>query len=76
MIKYVIIGVLAIITIGLPIIAIKYEAYHFNKGICRKCGKELEMFAIDSYGGRGYNCSCGYYTWVSYNTVDKNWRRR
>lgn len=76
MIKYIVIGVLAFIAIVLPVIAIKYEAYHFNKGVCRNCCKELNLFAVDSQGMRGYNCSCGYATWVSFDTVDKSWRRK
>ena len=43
------------------------EAKSFNKGVCRKCGNELEYFDKDSQGGRGYFCrKCGYYTWVSW----------
>ena len=41
-------------------------------GICPHCNNKLRNFDTDSQGGRGYKCNCGYYTWVSYNCVDKN----
>lgn len=31
---------------------------------------------MDSQGGRGYCChDCMYFTWVSYNCVDKNYNK-
>lgn len=54
--------------------AVSIERKGFNNGICPKCGKQLKFFDMDSHGGRGYCCrNCDYYTWVSYNCVDKNY---
>lgn len=51
------------------------ERKNFNNGMCPKCGKQLRFFDIDSQGGRGYCCNdCNYYTWVSYDCVDKNYK--
>ena len=51
------------------------RTYEFSKmyydWVC-KCLTEDEKFDTDSQGGRGYCCECGYYTWVSYKCVDKN----
>jgi hypothetical protein len=31
---------------------------------------------MDSQGGRGYCCNdCGHYVWISYDCVDKNFRK-
>lgn len=47
----------------------------FNNGVCPKCGKQLKHFDTDSQGGRGYCCNdCHYFTWVSYDCVDKNFK--
>lgn len=48
------------------------EKKGFNGGICPHCNKRLRNFDTDSQGGRGYNCDCGYHTWVSYKYIDKN----
>lgn len=54
---------------------IKVERKGFNNGVCPKCGKQLKRFDTDSQGGRGYCCNdCRYFTWVSYNCVDKNFK--
>ena len=45
---------------------------NFNNGVCPHCNRKLINFDIDSQGGRGYKCDCGYQTWVSYKCVDKN----
>lgn len=56
-------------------IGISLEEHYYNNGICRHCGKPLRYFDTDSQGGRGYCCDdCGYHTWVSYKTVDKNYK--
>ena len=56
--------------------AIYSEYKEFNKGICPKCGKRFRLFDMDSQGGRGYCCNdCGHYVWVSYDCVDKNYRK-
>lgn len=54
---------------------IKVERKKFNNGVCPKCGKQLKHFDTDSQGGRGYCCNdCHYFTWVSYDCVDKNFK--
>lgn len=54
---------------------IKVERKEFNNGICPKCGKRLKHFDTDSQGGRGYCCyDCHYFTWVSYDCVDKKFK--
>lgn len=54
----------------------RMEAKAFNNGVCTKCGRDLVCFDVDSQGGRGYTCKhCDYTCWVSYNSVDKNYRR-
>ena len=56
---------------------IHIEKIEFNNGICPKCGKKLKWFDTDSQGGRGYCCNdCRYFTWVSYNCVDKGYKER
>ena len=53
-------------------IGIFSEKRDYNRGFCKKCGGRLNLFDIDSQGGRGYRChNCNYHTWVSYNCVDK-----
>ena len=66
----------SLIVIFVLAIYVAYSEYkNFNKGSCPKCGKKLEYFDMDSQGGRGYCCrDCNYYTWVSYNFVDKNFK--
>ena len=55
---------------------IKSEYKKFNKGICPKCGKRFRLFDIDSHGARGYVCDdCEHYIWISYDSVDKNYRK-
>lgn len=54
---------------------IHIEKKGFNNGICPKCGKKLKWFDSDSQGGRGYCChDCRYFTWVSYDLVDKYYK--
>ena len=73
MIKIVIIVcIAALIMLFTGYIASSIEAKDFNDGKCPNCNKKLKHFDTDSQGGRGYCCrECGYYTWVSYKTVDK-----
>lgn len=75
---YIIWGLILFILIGVGIIicrfAITLEEYGFNNGYCPRCGEKLHRFDYDSHGCRGYKCSCGYETWVSYKRVDKNFR--
>lgn len=54
--------------------AIAIEEYGFNNGYCPRCGEKLHRFDYDSHKSRGYKCSCGYETWVSYKRVDKKFR--
>lgn len=66
--------VLGIILVMLGMFLVGYltERKYYNKGICPKCGEELEFFDRDSQGERGYKCpKCKYITWVSYSLVDK-----
>ena len=54
---------------------IKSEKKEFNNHICPKCGKSLQLFDVDSQGGRGYCCNdCNYYAWVNYGCVDKHFK--
>lgn len=63
-------GVVVFIT--LMRVGIHLEKKGFNNGECIVCGTKLRHFDNDSQGGRGYVCDkCGYYTWVSYPSVDK-----
>jgi tRNA(Ile2) C34 agmatinyltransferase TiaS len=58
--------------IGMFLIGYLTERKYYNKGICPKCGENLELVARDSQGGRGYKCpKCEYITWVSYSLVDE-----
>ena len=69
---YFLLGVLVILFL-LPLVAIHDEKKDFNNGICPRCGHKLHLFDTDSQGGRGYCChKCPYFTWISYNCVDKN----
>ena len=70
-------SLIILLIITFPIIAIHSEWKQFNNGICPKCGTRLEYFDSDSQGGRGYLCEkCDYHTWVSWNTVDKKYRKK
>lgn len=73
----VLIGVLVCLPImSIPIIGICLEKKGFNNGICPLCGTKLRYFDSDSQGGRGYCCdNDDYHTWVSWNTVDKKYRK-
>lgn len=59
-------GILVII----PCIGSISDSINWNGGKCPKCGKEWELFAIDSGGGRGYKCACRH-IWISYNVDHK-----
>ena len=75
--KLVIIGAVMTLFGSLSLIGIHLEKKSFNNGTCPYCKRKLVHFDTDSQGGRGYTCkntNCGYYTWVSYNCVDKNFR--
>lgn len=66
---------IVILVISGILTAMYFEYKDFNNGICPRCGKRLKHFDTDSQGGRGYCCnSCKYFTWVSYNSVDKNYK--
>lgn len=61
--------------IWIPLIGMYLEKKRFNHGICIKCGKKLKLFDCDSQDGRGYYCdNCYYSAWVSYNSIDKNYK--
>lgn len=63
---------LFLLVLLLPFIGIAIEKKNYNKGVCINCGQKLKLFGHDPQGGRGYMCNnCHYYTWVSYNCVDK-----
>ena len=63
---------LLILCVCLLLIGIYLEKKDYNKGKCRNCGEALRLFDYDSHGCRGYCCdNCGYHTWVSYKSVDK-----
>ena len=70
--KYIIFVILLLVFSICTIIGIMLEKRGFNNGICPRCNKRLRNFDIDSQGGRGYICDCGYHTWISYNCVDKD----
>ena len=70
--KYIIFIILLIIFIVGILAGITLENKNYNNGICPFCNKKLRYFDTDSQGGRGYNCDCGYHTWVSYKYIDKN----
>ena len=75
--KKIIVAILLSLTFILPLIGIHLEKKGFNNGVCPYCKRKLELFDYDSQGGRGYTCKnpkCGYYTWVSYKCVDKDFR--
>lgn len=68
--------IIFILILGKCIIRILWNFYKeykgFNKGVCPKCGKQLEHYATHTHGGRGYCCySCRYHTWVTYHWIDK-----
>lgn len=69
---YIVLGILICLLGVFNLIAVIFEKRDFNKGYCPHCNKRLRRFDTDSQGGRGYNCDCGYHTWISYNCVDKN----
>ena len=76
MILLIVIEVLVLVILATMVIHSQKEC--FNDGVCPICGAKLEYFGSDSHGARGYRCkNCDYYTWVSWNTVDKKyWRVR
>lgn len=58
------------------VIEIGIESRLYNKGICHICHQPLEFFDYDSRGGRGYKCPlCSAKVWVSYDCVDKYWKK-
>lgn len=64
------------IFIGFSLIGIVLETIEFNHGVCPVCGKKLLYFDSDSQGGRGHRCPNWHYSaWVSYNCVDKEYRK-
>jgi len=54
----------------------------FNKGICPVCGEPLSLIDrasknIESSRARGYECQkCSYTVWVTYDSIDRLYRRR
>lgn len=74
MILIVCIALIILVITGI-LIGMYLEYKEFNNGICPKCGKRLKHFDTDSQGGRGYCCcDCHYFTWVSYDCVDKKFK--
>ena len=74
-----ILKVILLVSIGVIVffsfvwIAILLEKQSFNNCRCIRCGYPLRHFDNDSHGCRGYICDkCGYSTWVSWNSVDKD----
>jgi hypothetical protein len=55
-----------------------YEKREFNNGVCPRCGEYLELFDIDSQGGRGYTCPrCHkHHCWISFNIDEEHMKRR
>ena len=50
------------------------ERWRFNKGTCR-CGEKFDFREMDEQGCRRYTCDkCGYTVWVTYDSVDNDWR--
>ena len=73
-IRYYVICVLIVAFIAIAVIAYIMDKKDFNNGKCRECGGDLELFDIDSQGGRGYKCPrCNTYLWISYK-VDKDYK--
>jgi ssDNA-binding Zn-finger/Zn-ribbon topoisomerase 1 len=68
-----------VIIILIPMAVARYmEKVYFNNGICPRCGRPLEYTKADHQGGRLWECmdyNCGYFTWVTYDGVDKDFRR-
>lgn len=71
----IIVLIASIVWILLILFAPNDEKEKFNNGICKVCGQKLKCFDTDSQGGRGYTCSEWHYpVWVSYPSVDKNFK--
>ena len=69
--------VIIVTGIVLTILGKRRERKNFNNGTCLHCGAQLTCFDHDSQGGRGYYCrNCNYVTWVSYKSVDKDFREQ
>lgn len=65
-----------VVFVGMVCVGIILETAEFNDGICPRCDKKLRHFGNTSQGNRGYICDkCGYAAWVSYNCVDKKYRK-
>lgn len=60
----IIIVVLAGVTIGAA--AYLNDRFNWNDGRCRECKTIWRCFDVDSQGGRGYKCSQGHGTWISW----------
>lgn len=74
----ILVAVVLFVIIGI-LYTIRSEKQGFNGGICPICGRKLKHFDNDSQGGRGYCCPSTkhrYYTWVSYNFIDKNFGKK
>ena len=58
------------------VIGICIETKLYNKGFCRTCRQQLKFFDYDNRASRGYKCPlCSQTVWVSYNCVDKHWKK-
>lgn len=67
--------VIVILAIAGVLVGIYIEYKDFNNGVCPKCGNPLMPFDTNSQGGRGYCCrKCVYFTWISYDWIDRNHR--
>lgn len=74
--KIVLILIAVCVFILTGMLATRAEAKRFNHGICPRCNTFLRYFDTDSQGGNGYTCDkCNYTTWVSYHSVDKDFKR-
>jgi DNA-directed RNA polymerase subunit RPC12/RpoP len=75
---YLIIISIMLLSIGLFLIPCAlWEKKAFNKGKCTHCNVDMKLFDYDSHGGRGYACpNCAHKVWISYNIIDKDFRRK
>lgn len=73
---FIIFVVILLSGVTMSCIGICMEKKAFNNAKCVKCGNNLRLFDTDSHGGRGYTCDdCKHKVWVSYHSVDREYRR-
>lgn len=71
MLKIIILVAFIILIAILLFLCYCHEKKHYNKGVCKRCGKPLRFFAKDNLGCRGYICdTCLDIAWVSFK-IDK-----